>query len=196
MFRILALLMLTALSLRPGTAWAQVSERERLAAERQGLVDRFEAEERACRERFVVTACVDELRVRRRAALEPLRARELALDDAERQQRARDRQAARAARPQPASAAAARPAVEADNPSLRTPPAVTATVREPEPPRTSSGQTSRALQAAERARAAVKRAEMLDATQAGMARRNAERTATGKAGAALPVPAAASAAAR
>jgi hypothetical protein len=181
----IALLMLPMLT---GLAWAQGSERERLALERQGLADRFAAEERACLERFVVTACVDELRVRRRAALEPLRERELALDDAERLQRATARQSARTTRPQPALAAAAKPEVEAQAATPRAAPAVTATLREPEAPRTGGGQTSRALQAAERARAAAKRAEALDATQAEMARKNAERAAAGKAGSALPVP--------
>jgi hypothetical protein len=179
-----------------GLAWAQGSEREQLAADRQGLLERFAAEERACRERFVVTACVDELRLRRRAALEPLRERELAIDDAERQQRANDRQAARALRPPPASAAAARSTLEAASQPMRAPPSITATVREPDLPRTGGSQTSRALLAAERARAAAKRAELLDATQADLARKNAERGAAGKSGSALPLPAAASAAAR
>jgi hypothetical protein len=189
----LLLLLLPTLS---GPAWAQATERERLVAERQGLVDRFAAEELACRERFAVTACVDELRLRRRAALEPLRERELLLDDAERQQRAAERQAARAARPQPASAALAKPAVAAEDAAVRVPPTVTATLREPEPSRTGGSQTSRALQAAERARAAAKRADMLDAARTELSRKSAERAATGKAASALPTPALASAPAR
>jgi hypothetical protein len=189
----LVLLMLPTLS---GPARAQGSERESLVAERQGLVDRFAAEERACRERFAVTACVDELRVRRRAALEPLRERELALDDAERQQRANDRQTSRAARPQPASAAVTRPAVAAEDAAVRVPPTVTATVREHEASRTGGSQTSRALQAAERARASAKKAEMLDTARAELSRKSAERAASGKPASALPTPAPASSPAR
>jgi hypothetical protein len=192
----IAWLMLLMLPTLGGPARAQGSQRDTLVAERQALVDRFAAEERACRERFAVTACVDELRVRRRAALEPLRERELALDDAERQQRAIDRQAGRAARPLPASAALARPAVAAEAAAVRVAPTVTATVREPEPPRAGGSQTSRALQAAERARAAAKKAETLDAAQAGLSRKSAERAANGKPRAALPTPAPASAPAR
>jgi hypothetical protein len=176
-------------------AWAQGSERDRLTVERQGLVDRFAAEERACRERFVVTACVDDMRVRRRAALEPLRERELALDDAERQQRAKDRQAARAARPQAAPAAASNSAAaSAAAAPVRLSPAVAAPLHQAEMPHEKDGQSSRALQAAERARAAAKRADLLDATQAELARKSAERAATGKAVSPLPTPEAASAA--
>ena len=188
-----------ALLTLPVLVWAQGSEpnvqrnteRDRLVAERQVLVERDAAEERACRERFVVTACMDELRVRRRALLAPLRERELALDDAERRQRASDRAAARLARPQPhsaASAAAGKAPAEPEDERLRAAPAVSATLREPDALRAGGGSTSGALQAAERARAAVKRAAILDAMQAELARKNAERAASGKAVSALPVP--------
>jgi hypothetical protein len=133
------------------------------------------------------------MRVRRRAALEPLRERELALDDAERQQRAKDRQAARAARPQAAAASSSAAASAAAAP-VRLPPAVAAPLHQAEMPHEKDGQSSRALQAAERARAAAKRADLLDATQAELARKSAERAATGKAVSPLPTPEAASAA--
>ncbi len=202
-----ALLMLPVLT---GMAWAQGSARDRLAAERQSLLDGFSVEEHACRERFAVTACMDELRVRRRAALAPLRERELALMDAERQQRASDHQAARAARPPSAAAAVPKPIVETETGELRVPPVAMAkvtptptptpapAVREPDPPRTGGGQTSRALHAAERARVAAKRTELVDARQAEQASRTAARAAAGKPPLALPTPTAlaASAAAR
>lgn len=98
----------------PLLAWAQDNERERLAAQRQALVERYAAEERACRERFVVSSCVDALRERRRVALAPLRERELALEDAQRQQRALSRQAAQQLRAQPASAAGLKVGAEPD----------------------------------------------------------------------------------
>ena len=87
------------------------AERARLAAERQALIDGFAQEELACQQRFFVNDCVEDVRRRRREALAPLRARELELDDVERQQRAAERRAAieakqreQAARPAPASA--------------------------------------------------------------------------------------------
>ena len=67
--------------------WAE-DERTRIAAERQSLTERFTAEESACRTRFAVNACLDDVRARRRAALAPLRERELRLAEAERQRRA------------------------------------------------------------------------------------------------------------
>ena len=198
-----ALLMLALLT---GTAWAQGSARERLAAERQILLDRFSVEERACREGFVVTACTDALRVRRRAALAPLRERELALMDAERQQRAIDHQAARAARPLSAGAGASQPVGEPETGGLPSPPPAMAivspmpmpmptptrmpAVRDADLSRTNGVQTSYALHAAERARAAAKRAELIDARQAEQARRNVARAAAGKPPVALPTPAA------
>lgn len=65
-----------------------------IAAERAALAQRFDAEERACAERFAVYACVEEVRARRRAALAPLREQELRLDEAERRRRADERRAA------------------------------------------------------------------------------------------------------
>ncbi len=184
---LMALPWLTGMVLAPG------QERERLAAERQVLLERFAAEERACHGRFVVTACVDELRVRRRAALAPLRARELALDDLERQQRASDRHAARAARPPPAAAASGAPSAPsgavaaADRPA----PAASALLRQSDAPPSADGHSSRALQAAERARAAAHRSALIDAAQAEVARKDAQRAASGKAHSALPTPASA-----
>lgn len=68
--------------------------RQRLLAERAALLLHFAAEERACVDRFAVTACIDEVRARQRAALEPLRAQELRIDEVERQRRAEERRAA------------------------------------------------------------------------------------------------------
>ena len=73
---------------------ADDAERARLAAERQALLDGFAQEELACQQRFFVNACVEDVSRRRREALAPLRARELELDDAERQRRAAERRAA------------------------------------------------------------------------------------------------------
>ena len=78
----------------PMVATAADSERSRITAERKAMAAQFAAEEKACAERFAVTACVDDVRVRRREALAPLRERELKLDEADRQQRAQERRSA------------------------------------------------------------------------------------------------------
>ena len=78
------------------TAWSQpatevAAERSRISAERQHAEDRFAAEQRACRARFVVNNCLDEARARRRAALADLRRQETSISDAERRRKAAER---------------------------------------------------------------------------------------------------------
>ena len=87
------------------------SERERLAEEKRAVERRFAAEEVACRERFTVSACLEEVRRAKRKALADVDARQIALDDAERQRRAQARQA-RIERKQ------ARRAAEGERPNL------------------------------------------------------------------------------
>lgn len=86
-----------------GAAWGQqtsapgrhaTSERQGIEDERERIEAAYAAELARCNERFAVTACVDHARQRRRAALAGPRARELALDDAERRSRAAARRQA------------------------------------------------------------------------------------------------------
>lgn len=115
------------------SGWAHATtdpaERARRVAERQALEQRFDAEERACAERFAVNACVDDVRARRRAALAPLREAELRLAEAERRRRADERRAevrrkqqALASRP-PAPPAATTPRLREAAPPPEPPPA-------------------------------------------------------------------------
>jgi hypothetical protein len=60
----------------PSVAVAADNDRNRITAERKATAAQFAAEEKACAERFAVTACVDDVRARRREALAPLRERE------------------------------------------------------------------------------------------------------------------------
>jgi hypothetical protein len=53
--------------------------------------ERFQSRQRECRERFVVTSCVDDAKGERRQALDRLRARQLVVDEARRQERAAER---------------------------------------------------------------------------------------------------------
>ena len=173
------------------------AERARLAAERQALIDGFAQEELACQQRFFVNDCVEDVRRRRREALAPLRARELELDDVERQQRAAERRAAieakqreQAARPAPASAPELPPRSPAEPASAG--PASPASASQP----SSAEAQARAAKAAERARASQRRREEAEAALERVRRRVAEREAAGKVTAPLPVPDAASAAGR
>ena len=172
---------------------ADDAERARLAAERQALLDRFAQEELACRQRFFVNDCAEDVRRRRRYALVPLRARELELDDAERQRRAAERRAAieakqreQAARPAPASAPELPPRSPAEPASAG--PASPASASQP----SSAEAQARAAKAAERARASQRRREEAEAALQRVRRRLAEREAAGKSAAPLPVPGAAS----
>jgi colicin import membrane protein len=68
-------------------------ERARIATERAAVEARFLGRERECRQRFVVTSCLDEAKAERRQALDQLRARQLVLDEARRHSRSEQRKA-------------------------------------------------------------------------------------------------------
>ncbi len=63
------------------------SQRTRIEAARAVSVKRFEADEKACWQRFAVNACIRQARVQRRGVLDRLRQEELAVNDVERQRR-------------------------------------------------------------------------------------------------------------
>ncbi len=161
-------------------------ERGRIALERQQLSERFTLEEQACANRFAVTPCIEDVRARRREALAPLRERELRLDQAERAQRAQTRRAAVAKKQ---AAAASRPAAPPAPPQLR--------VREPMPassgelsrsPKSPDDANERAAAAAARARESEQRRQEIEAAQRRVQQREAEREASGKKSAPLPLP--------
>jgi hypothetical protein len=171
----------------PGLAHAQGDERAAIAQERRHLEGVFAAEQAACANRFAVNACVEDVAERRRAALAPLRERELALDDAARRARAAQRRETaarqRAAASSPAGAVGAASAAEA---------------RPRQPARAVSGATGprsapdpalRASEAARRAAAAEQRAAEARKVQERSERREAERARAGKVARPLPVPA-------
>jgi hypothetical protein len=162
------------------------AERARIDAERRAIEGRFAAEEAACRERFVVTACVEDTRVRRRQALAGPRHQELLLDDAARKRRAQARLEAVEAR---RAAAAALP------PSTPLPDAVRRNAAPPAPAAARAprpvNEAAEAAAAARRASAAAKRREELAIDQARIESRQAQREAAGKKAAPLPLPASA-----
>jgi hypothetical protein len=170
----------------PGAA--QQAERARLAAQREAITARFLAEEQACRDRFVVTACVDEVRVRRREALEPVRQRELQLGDADRRARAAERQAALAEKQR-----AARQRVEvppAAEVRLRNAPSPGASAPRPtgRPAPRKEDPAARAGEAADRMKARQERDQASQDAQERVRKRRDDRAASGRAAAPLPPP--------
>jgi hypothetical protein len=193
------------------------AERQRLQAEEQAVRATFAAEEAACRQRFVVTSCIDDARRRERAALASLRQQTLKLDDADRQRRAALRaeqvalkqtaaasaaaEAAAQAASAPAAASAANAAGSATAPATTSAPPASAVeavgpspanLLPPLPPPRAPGPDAEALrEAAERAAAAERRRQAALAEQARIAEREAQRRASGKASPPLPSPASA-----
>lgn len=158
------------------------ADRAAVAAERQRLEAAFAAEEAQCRERFAVTACVDDVRQRRRVALAGPRAQELALDDAGRMQRAEARREA-VARKQ--KEAAERPVAQAAEPvrELRLPPPPVP-LAEPRPQPMPDSEA-----AARRAAASRERREKIAASQDRIVTRQVERASRQKkASDPLPLP--------
>lgn len=168
-----------------------LAERQRIAAERAAVEADAAQAEAECRTRFAVSGCVADVQARRRAALAPLRERELALDDAKRKAAAQQSaqrieakraEAASAPPPQPASAS-----VRARAPAS----AAQAGARQRKPSKTADD----AAEAAQRAAEQQQRLSEAAAHRQDVERRNAERAARGKKSQPLPVPSAASVAA-
>ena len=177
-----------------GPAMAADTARASIAAEKAAADARYRAAEAACGERFVVTPCVDAATAQRRKELAALREQELAIDDAERKQRAALRRSevagkqgrlaasAASAPPPAAKASAARPAAPASAPPRAAPPASAALDGGP-------------AQAAERAANTAKRQREAQATRERIKAREVKRAEEAKASAAaqkksapLPVP--------
>lgn len=164
---------------------AAADERAALAQQRRQLEAVFAAEEAACSRRFAVNACVEDVRQRRREALDPLRERELALAEAERRERAAQRRLALGERQRASAAPAAPASVPARGARASAPPASHAARGLDE-----AGARRREEQAAERAAAAERRRQGARATQERIERRLHERSAAGKVDAPLPASAA------
>jgi len=206
MTRLAAPIALTALLLAGAIVRAEppdvAAERQRIAAARTAADQRYAERERECRQRFAVTACIDDAQRERRATLGALRRELNLLEEGQRQGRAAERQEmlderaqAEAAR---ASASAARPprsaasggAPEEPHPHATAPgnaPVPSAVLKSPgrlpEGPRPASEEArSRAtFDAAQRA---------AEAHRAEVEAKNARRAASKKPAAPLPVPAA------
>ena len=163
-------------------------ERGRLGAERLRLELEFVDEQRRCGERFVVTACLDDVRRRQRMALAPLRERELQIDADERRQRAVERLAAVAAKQQ---AALQRPPASETEQRVykRLDPPVAAASRATRAVGSAAGRKAEIeAEAAARLSADAQRRAASELTRERIAARLADRVAKGKPSVPLPVP--------
>ena len=188
----------------PSTA----QQRARINADRDRIEAQFTAEQAACQQRFVVTACTDDVRLRRRAALAAPRAQASALDDVERYKRAAARREAvaqkqrRAAeRPVPAppvitasvapmTAPMTAPVTEPVTAPVTEP--VTAPVEPASAPKAHAATSSAAAAAAHRAQALKARQTQIQHGQARIEARQAEHARAHKPSTPLPMPPAAS----
>jgi colicin import membrane protein len=171
-------------------------QRARIERERAHVELRSRQAEAACERRFAVSACLAEARAERRAALHQLDQQRVLLDDAQRKQRAADRQAriqqrqeeqARAdeqrqppapgrASPPPTGTASSSGVDKANDPGRRT--------------RTAAEARREQAQADKRAAAAQRRAAQAAEHRAAVERRNAQRAAEKAPSPPLPVPSA------
>lgn len=184
----LPLVGLAALALTPLPASAEAAEaRAQIQAARRVIEERHAAAQRECRDRFAVTACLDDAGARRRAELAPLREQELRIDETERQARAGQRRAAIAAKQAAAASRPAAPAAAAATPAAR---AASGAASAPQRPRVRLREhtAAQAAEAAERARAAEQRRKEARLTQERIARRLAELAAKGQKPQSLPPP--------
>ena len=175
-------------------AVAADGERARLVQQRLLLSETFAVEERACAQRFAVTACVDEVKLRRREALAPLRERELQIDAAEREQKAALRRAAIAAKR--AAVASLPPASAAGQTELRVRQPLAAASSSSRPaPRARDDAQDRAAQAEQRARQLQRSRDEATAAQRRVQQRVQQRedARSDRKSYPLPVPAAGSA---
>lgn len=191
---------------RAGAAQDEVAERTRIERERANVESVFVERERACQNRFAVTACVDEARRERRDALALLRRQEALLDEGQRKERAaqrmqeiRDKVSSSDAQqrdmagrePREAARKPAEFASAASTPAQREPATAKQRKTAPEPATHSAKPVARST--ADRAAQEARSKERFKASQeaaaehrAAVERRNAQRADKGKAASPLP----------
>ena len=177
---LLFILLAFALATRAAAAAGDApTPRQQLAAERAEINSRHEREVAACAERFASNACRDAARQRQRQALAQVQARQQALDEASRRDRATQRQAGierKQAEVERRSSLA--PQAEAEALPLPVPRAASRPAR--------SSSSNAAAKAAQRAEAARKRQQEIEADQARIKARIEKRAAQGRNPAPLP----------
>lgn len=175
-------------------AGSDKAQRASIRSERTAAETLYQQDLQACSTRFVVTACVDEARVRRHAKLSELDRQQEVLDEAERTERAAERRRSieqkasgeEARQREEAARAAARPAADAPRAAASAASAANASsARAPRPP------VDPAVRAEQetRARHAYELKQLqAEAHRQEVERRNQERARKANPGAPLPVP--------
>jgi len=173
---------------------SDAAQREQVRTERAAAEARYKQAEADCSKRFAVSGCLAEAQAQRREAMTGLRAREVALDEAQRKadaeesaRRVQAKQAEAASKPPPVPRAASAPASAAAS--------AAAGRASSERARQRSKTAEDATLAAARVAAQQRRASEAAAHRQEVEQRNAERSARGKKSTPLPVPSAASVAA-
>jgi chemotaxis protein histidine kinase CheA len=173
---------------------SDAAQREQVKTERAAAEARYKQAEADCSKRFAVSGCLAEAQAQRREAMTGLRAREVALDEAQRKadaeesaRRVQAKQAEAASKPPPVPRAASAPASAAASAAAGRAPSERARQR--------SKTAEDATVAAARVAAQQRRASEAAAHRQEVEQRNAERSARGKKSTPLPVPSAASVAA-
>lgn len=170
-----------------GTWAAEPVSREELKRQREAIELEHDRRAEACRHQFVVTPCMDKVRAERQEALSSVRDQESALDAAQRQLKAKQRESRLADKVQ-----ADQKTRKSDAPIAAPiePPAKAAPVQRPKEPRApASSQDRRALEQQRRAEYEARQRE-IKAHREEVEKRNAER-ARRKAPQPLPPPASA-----
>ena len=167
----------------------EAQERARITTERAVAQSAFGSRERDCQNSFVVTPCVENARRDLREVMLRLRRQEAVLDEMQRRERAAQRMEMirnRLVATEPVASAAASStsvATKADAPRVR--------VHAPRTPKVSAAERQQAEVFAEQKFEAASQAA--SARRTAVERRNADRAASDKGAAALPVPSGASA---
>jgi hypothetical protein len=180
------------------------AERDRIKREREQAEAAYRAQERECRQKFVVTPCIDQARRDRRETLDRLRQQQEVLDEAQRKQRAAQRMddirskvsgdeakqreaAAQKRRRQRAEPAASQPDAPASSPAAALSKEPPAAISKP------ASANASAMEVHERkTQAYEKRQQEAAEHRAEVEKRNAQRAANGKPPAKpLPTPASA-----
>ena len=171
------------------TAFAHAEpERERIGAERAAVNARFAEQERACQEKFVVSACIEAARKEQRQTLTRLHRAEVVLDEATRRETAAQRRQALQERAAAQAARASEPAAEARQSVTRNAPAPNPLAALPPHRPASSAAEQRAVEQRNEASFEA-RTRAAQAHRDTVARRNAQRATAGKVGAPLLLPA-------
>jgi colicin import membrane protein len=188
----LAIGLLLALGAQADESPQAQAERQKIKAERDAANAGLKKAEAECRQRFVVSSCVNEAQAQHREAMSELRMRELTLDEAKRkaeaeanERRIEAKRAEAANRPPPVPRAASAPKPSAAASAASGPVAGT-------PVRKRSKTGDDAAAAAARVAAQQRRVAEAAAHRQEVEQRNAERAARGKKSTPLPVPSAAS----